>query len=269
MALRLQGKLALVTAAGQGIGRAIAEAFAAEGASVIATDVDEKKLEGIKSARRHKLDVRSTAAVETLAKDDRDRVRRARRARQLRRLCASWQRARLLRAGLGFLLRSQREIDASNDQGVPAGHAAEEGRLDRQHFVGGVVDPRRSRPLRLWRNQGRRHRAHQGGRRRFHPARHPRQRDLSGHDRIALARGPDQRPVARDRQIARGRGDRRSSNASPWVGSAGRRRWQRSRFSSPPTRRATSPGNRIWSTAGWRFRCERPYIRSVDRLIWA
>src|SRR5947207_12067593 len=69
MALRLQDKLALVTAAGQGIGRAIAEAFAAEGARVIATDVDDKKLDGLKSAKRLKLDVRSTAAVESLAKE--------------------------------------------------------------------------------------------------------------------------------------------------------------------------------------------------------
>jgi 2-keto-3-deoxy-L-fuconate dehydrogenase len=69
MAGRLQNKVALVTAAGQGIGRAIASAFAAEGARVIATDVDEAKLEGLKAARRGKLDVRSTAAVEALAKD--------------------------------------------------------------------------------------------------------------------------------------------------------------------------------------------------------
>jgi len=69
MALRLQGKLALVTAAGQGIGRAIAEAFAAEGARVIATDLEEKKLEGLKSVKRNKLDVRSTMAIETLAKE--------------------------------------------------------------------------------------------------------------------------------------------------------------------------------------------------------
>ena len=67
MALRLQDKLALVTAAGQGIGRAIAEAFVAEGAHVIATDVDDKKLEGMKSLKRHKLDVRSTELVEALA----------------------------------------------------------------------------------------------------------------------------------------------------------------------------------------------------------
>jgi 2-keto-3-deoxy-L-fuconate dehydrogenase len=67
MAKRLQGKVALVTAAGQGIGRAIAEAFAAEGASVIATDVHESKLEGIRSAKRLKLDARSTASVEAIA----------------------------------------------------------------------------------------------------------------------------------------------------------------------------------------------------------
>jgi 2-keto-3-deoxy-L-fuconate dehydrogenase len=67
MAHRLQGKVALVTAAGQGIGRAIAEACAAEGAQVIASDVDEKKLDGIKAAKRRKLDVLSTADVEALA----------------------------------------------------------------------------------------------------------------------------------------------------------------------------------------------------------
>src|SRR5712692_2008788 len=68
MAGRLQGKVALVTAAGQGIGRAIAELFVREGARVIATDVDEKKVQDIDGAKHLKLDVRSTDAVEALAK---------------------------------------------------------------------------------------------------------------------------------------------------------------------------------------------------------
>ena len=44
MAGRLEGKRALVTAAAQGIGRASALAFAAEGANVLATDIAEDKL---------------------------------------------------------------------------------------------------------------------------------------------------------------------------------------------------------------------------------
>jgi 2-keto-3-deoxy-L-fuconate dehydrogenase len=69
MAGRLKGKVALVTAAGQGIGRAIAVAFAAEGARVIATDLDAGKLKGLRAAERRALDVRSTAAVDALAKE--------------------------------------------------------------------------------------------------------------------------------------------------------------------------------------------------------
>jgi len=64
--LRLEGKIALITAAGAGIGRATAEAFAREGCRVIATDLDSSKLEGI-DGERLPLDVRSTAAVDALA----------------------------------------------------------------------------------------------------------------------------------------------------------------------------------------------------------
>lgn len=66
MAGRLEGKRALVTAAGQGIGRAIAEAFVPEGASVVATDLYTEKLQGLKGAEIRQLDVRSTPAVEAL-----------------------------------------------------------------------------------------------------------------------------------------------------------------------------------------------------------
>ena len=69
MSDRLQGKVALVTAAGQGIGRAIAEAFIAEGAAVIATDVVEDKLNGLKAKKAIKLDVRSQDNIDALAAD--------------------------------------------------------------------------------------------------------------------------------------------------------------------------------------------------------
>jgi 2-keto-3-deoxy-L-fuconate dehydrogenase len=68
MSGRLQGKVALVTAAGQGIGRAIAETFIAEGATVIATDVAEDKLAGLNAKKRTKLDVRAQDSVDALAK---------------------------------------------------------------------------------------------------------------------------------------------------------------------------------------------------------
>jgi 2-keto-3-deoxy-L-fuconate dehydrogenase len=64
---RLKGKHCLVTAAGQGIGRAIAEAFVREGASVTATDLDEGKLKNLTGVETHKLDARNTADVEKLA----------------------------------------------------------------------------------------------------------------------------------------------------------------------------------------------------------
>lgn len=64
---RLKGKTAVVTAAGQGIGRAIAEHFAAQGATVYATDLDVAKIEDIAKVRRHALDVRSTEAVRAFA----------------------------------------------------------------------------------------------------------------------------------------------------------------------------------------------------------
>jgi 2-keto-3-deoxy-L-fuconate dehydrogenase len=65
---RLQGKTAFLTAAGAGIGRETAELFAAEGAKVIATDLDKSKLGGLDADCRA-LDVRSTDAVNAMAKD--------------------------------------------------------------------------------------------------------------------------------------------------------------------------------------------------------
>jgi 2-keto-3-deoxy-L-fuconate dehydrogenase len=72
MAGRLAGKKALVTAAAAGIGRATALAFAAEGASVVATDIDEKGLAEVAKAagiQARRLDVTDGAAVDALAKE--------------------------------------------------------------------------------------------------------------------------------------------------------------------------------------------------------
>mgnify|MGYP000076558144 FL=1 len=55
--MRLQGKTALITAAGQGMGRAAAEAFLREGARVFATDIDENKLGGLDGATCFPFDV--------------------------------------------------------------------------------------------------------------------------------------------------------------------------------------------------------------------
>jgi 2-keto-3-deoxy-L-fuconate dehydrogenase len=69
---RLAGKVAFVTAAGQGIGRGAALAFAREGAQVWATDVNAKALadlDGKPSIRTRTLDVTDEAAVTRTAAD--------------------------------------------------------------------------------------------------------------------------------------------------------------------------------------------------------
>jgi 2-keto-3-deoxy-L-fuconate dehydrogenase len=68
MSNRLKNKVALVTAAGQGIGRAIAEKFVAEGAQLIATDLDPQKLSGLRG-KLNKLDVRSEGDIEAFGRD--------------------------------------------------------------------------------------------------------------------------------------------------------------------------------------------------------
>jgi 2-keto-3-deoxy-L-fuconate dehydrogenase len=67
MSQRLSGKTAFITAAGQGIGRATALAFAAEGARVIATDLNAQALATLVSCTTVPLDVLDAAAVASAA----------------------------------------------------------------------------------------------------------------------------------------------------------------------------------------------------------
>ncbi|MCH4267895.1 MAG: SDR family oxidoreductase [Brevundimonas sp.] len=65
--MRLAGKTALVTAAAQGIGRATAEAFLREGATVIAVDINADGLADLEGATTRRLDVTDRQAVRAIA----------------------------------------------------------------------------------------------------------------------------------------------------------------------------------------------------------
>jgi 2-keto-3-deoxy-L-fuconate dehydrogenase len=71
--MNLQDQTVVVTAAGQGIGQAAAEAFTRAGANVWATDINEAALDQIEGGarlRRRHLDVRDGAAVRTFFADE-------------------------------------------------------------------------------------------------------------------------------------------------------------------------------------------------------
>jgi len=69
MSARLAGKKAFVTAAGQGIGRAVAQAFAREGAAVVATDLKLELMAGLQGCGGiERLDALDAAAIADAAR---------------------------------------------------------------------------------------------------------------------------------------------------------------------------------------------------------
>ncbi len=65
---RLAGKIAVVTAAASGIGRASAESFARAGAKVFAADIDGNAVKNVVGCEGRVLDVRDPKAIDALAR---------------------------------------------------------------------------------------------------------------------------------------------------------------------------------------------------------
>ena len=264
MANRLQNKVALITAAGQGIGRAIAESFIAEGARVIATDVEESKLEGLKSLQRRKLDVRSTEAVEALAKE----------------VAAEFGALGILVNCAGYVHHgsvldcSEKDWDFSFDLNVKSIHRTIKAFLPAMLAkkagsivnISSAVSSIRGVPDRY---------AYGASKAAIIGLTKAVAADLSGK---ASARTPSApAPSSRRHSRAASRTARRrpanrcrrssapSSSASPWAASASRRRSPRSRCFWHPTRRAISPDRRISSTAAWRSELIPPICRGAER----
>ena len=195
--MRLKGKRILISAAAQGIGRASALACAAEGAHVIATDIDVEALAKLAAENQHiethQLDVRDSAAVASFAG-----LQNA--------LDGLFNCAGFVHNG-SILDCDEADWDFSFDLNVKSmyrtvqaflpGMLEQAGKTGRrrhsQHGLDGLVDQRLPQPFRLLRHQGRRGRAHQGdccGLREREPSL---QRALPRHGRHAFASRQDRR----------------------------------------------------------------------------
>ena len=192
MAASLKGKTVFITAAGQGIGRASALAFAAEGANVIATDINEaalKSLDGEKGITAKRLDVLDTNAVSALIAASGD-------------IDVLFNCAGFVHSG-SILEASDEDFDLAMNLNVRSmirtiraalpGDAGARQRRDHQHRLRRLLAQRPAEPLRLRHLEGGRHRPDQVGRRRICDARHHLQRHLPRHGRKPVAGRADAR----------------------------------------------------------------------------
>ena len=201
--MRLEGKTALVTAAGQGIGRASALALAAEGAQVWATDVNAKLLAQLRGRRRRPARWRSTCSTRRAIERLVSSAAGARRAVQLRRLRAQRHRVAGHRRGLEFRVEPERALAVLDH---PGGAAADAGRRPRQHHQHGQRVQQHqgpAQPLHLRHHQGGGDRPDQERRGRLRGGGHPLQRDVPRHRRHALAAAIASTPMPTPRPRAR------------------------------------------------------------------
>ena len=180
------GKVAFVTGAGSGIGRATALAFAREGASVVVADISDQgnqetarmieELGGRALAVR--CDVTAAEDVQAALNQAVERVRASRlRLQQRRRRTEAQRDRRCHRGGMGPDHRHQPPRRVPVHEVRDPADAAARGRRDREHLL-----RRRRQRLRTWsrlrRREARRDRPDQGRRPRLRGVEHPHQRRL-------------------------------------------------------------------------------------------
>ena len=235
--MRLDGKVALITGGGSGMGQVASELFASEGARVVLTDVNDEAGEATAAAI-------GNDALYVHADVSREGEARA----MVEAAIARFDRLDVLYNNAGVMLPDDGSVHATEESiwdttlavnvkgvafgckyGIPA-MLDERRRVDHQRGVVRRVARRRHVADGLHRLEGRRARDDPGDRRRVRAQGHPLQRALPGSDRDTAPVGP---------VVGRGRRSSADSSTSRWGGSGMPRSSRRRRCSWRATIPAT------------------------------